>query len=262
MAENFFKFLSLSLYEKEKKESTIPFLFPIIINNTFQKRIKTERFLSEKKKRETNFNQNRQQKKKKKKDAYSSQHSISLPIKFLRQSDHAFEQESILHFVLHPPPVLYVFRHVHYYPIYRAERRQQNRHRERERDEWRKITNERGVEKRGGWKRWLIIFLPFPPKIHANSGHACLVERELSSGDDLWRARFMRPNPADVFTLVLEKIYRRPPIPMGENDPETFVGQLARRYRSPLHGYRFELRTTHVRLMIESLNSSLHEIYI
>lgn len=65
MAENFFKFLSLSLYEKEKKESTIPFLFPIIINNTFQKRIKTERFLSEKKKRETNFNQNRQQKKKK-----------------------------------------------------------------------------------------------------------------------------------------------------------------------------------------------------
>lgn len=72
----------------------------------------------------------------------------------------------------------------------------------------------------------------------------------------------MRPNPADVFTLVLEKIYRRPPIPMGENDPETFVGQLARRYRSPLHGYRFELRTTHVRLMIESLNSSLHEIYI
>lgn len=72
----------------------------------------------------------------------------------------------------------------------------------------------------------------------------------------------MRPNPADVFTLVLEKIYRRPPIPMGENDPETFVGQLARRYRSPLHGYRFELRTTHVRLMIESLNSSLHQIYI
>lgn len=132
MAENFFKFLSLSLYEKEKKESTIPFLFPIIINNTFQKRIKTERFLSEKKKRETNFNQNRQQKKKKKKDAYSSQHSISLPIKFLRQSDHAFEQESILHFVLHPPPVLYVFRHVHYYPIYRAERRRTDIERERE----------------------------------------------------------------------------------------------------------------------------------
>lgn len=149
MAENFFKFLSLSLYEKEKKESTIPFLFPIIINNTFQKRIKTERFLSEKKKRETNFNQNRQQKKKKKKDAYSSQHSISLPIKFLRQSDHAFEQESILHFVLHPPPVLYVFRHVHYYPIYRAERRRTDIERERERRV--EKNNERTRSGKKGW---------------------------------------------------------------------------------------------------------------
>lgn len=48
--------------------------------------------------------------------------------------------------------------------------------------------------------------------------------------------------------------------PRGENDPETFVGQLARRYRSLLFRYRLLVRTanepmgeTRVRFMIESL---------
>lgn len=101
------------------------------------------------------------------KGAYSSQRSISLAIKFLRQSDHAFEQESILHFVLRPPPrVHYAFRHVHYYPIYRAERRGDGQTDGETEREWRKITNERvGGESKGkrvDGKRWLIIFLLFP----------------------------------------------------------------------------------------------------
>lgn len=257
MAENFFKFLYLSTKEKESQFDSSS----LVINNTFQKRIKTERFLSEKKKEGNKFQSESSTKKKKEEKRciffptfHLSGHKIFAPKRPCLRAR--------IHFAFCITPSSRSLR-VPSCPLLPdiSSREETNRHRERER-EWRKITNERGVEKRGGWKRWLIIFLPFPPKIHANSGHACLVERELSLGDDLWRARFMRPNPADVFTLVLEKIYRRPPIPMGENDPETFVGQLARRYRSPLHGYRFELRTTHVRLMIESLNSSLHEIYI
>lgn len=63
MAENFFKFLYLSTKEKESQFDSSS----LVINNTFQKRIKTERFLSEKKKEGNKFQSESSTKKKEEK---------------------------------------------------------------------------------------------------------------------------------------------------------------------------------------------------
>lgn len=151
--------------------------------------------------------------------AYSSQRSISLAIKFLRQSDHAFEQESILHFVLRPPPrVHYAFRHVHYYPIYRAERRGDGQTDGETEREWRKITNERvGGESKGEKGRWKAVAynfssLPFflQKSVRIAARTLLHVERGYLWGLIFGGPDLCAPNPADVFTFASEKIYRRP----------------------------------------------------
>lgn len=124
----------------------------------------------------------------------------SLAIKFFHQSGgHAFEQESILHFVLHPPPSLpcSVMSIITRY-ISRGE--ETNR-------EWRKITNVEGekMSRRGNFfplfsQKSMQIKDGVAPHIHAR-GY-------------LWGPIFDVPNlcarvsPIRVYVCVLEKIYR------------------------------------------------------
>ena len=190
------------------------------------------------------------------KGAYSSQRSISLAIKFLRQSDHAFEQESILHFVLRPPPrVRYAFRHVHYYPIYRAERRGDGQTDGETEREWRKITNERvGGESKGEKGRWKAVAynfssLPFflQKSVRIAARTLLHVERGYLWGLIFGGPDLCAPNPADVFTFASEKIYRRPS--PGWKRSRNVCRPTSKTIRSN----REPMGETRVRFMIESL---------
>lgn len=145
LGREFFQ-VSLSLYKRER--ITIRFLFPIVINNTFQKRIKTERFLSEKKKEGNKFQSESSTKKKKEEKRciffptfHLSGHKIFAPKRPCLRAR--------IHFAFCITPSSRSLR-VPSCPLLPdiSSREETNRHRERER-EWKKITNEewkKGVE--------------------------------------------------------------------------------------------------------------------